>query len=172
MKMTFVGAVKSGITKTFVFRGLASRREFWFFFLFRVLVGVVAVQFDQLIFSGDSEEGAGTTLESGPLNTAVSLLLLVPSLSMTVRRFRDAAWSGLWMMVWALPFAALFVAALGFASFLNDLGVPEQAAVDEALFQYLAPAILTTAVVLVFTLILCVRPSKTQEQGNKYAPEA
>jgi uncharacterized membrane protein YhaH (DUF805 family) len=172
MKITFAGAVKNGIMKAFVFRGTASRREFWYFFLFRVLIGVVAVQLDQLFFAENNVATANASPEAGPLTTAASILLLLPSLSVTVRRFRDAGWSGKWMFMWAIPFASLFLAAFGFASFLNGLEMPEQSVVDEALLQYLAPSFLITAAVLVFMLTLCLRPSKSREQGNKYAPEA
>ena len=172
MKMTFAGAVKSGIMKTFVFRGTASRREYWFFFLFRVLIGIVAVQLDQLFFVDSNFANTNPDPEAGPLTTAASVLLLLPSLSVTVRRFRDAGWSGKWMLMWAIPFASLFIASLGFASFLNGLEAPEQSVVDQALVQYLAPAVLFTAAVLVFMLVVCLRPSKSREQGNKYAPEA
>ena len=172
MKITFAGAVKNGILKAFVFRGIASRREFWYFFLFRVLIGVVAVQLDQLFFVDKTVPTVDADPEAGPLTTAASVLLLLPSLSVTVRRIRDAGWSGKWMFIWAIPFASLFLAAFGFASFLNGLEMPQQNLVDEALLQYLAPSLLVTAAVLVFMLILCLLPSKSREQGNKYAPEA
>lgn len=172
MKISFAGAVKNGILKAFVFRGTASRREFWYFFLFRVLIGAVAVQLDQLFFLDNTAVSASAEPEAGPLTTAASVLLLLPTLSVTVRRIRDAGWSGKWMLIWAIPFAALFVSAFGFASFLNSLEMPEQSVVDEALLQYLAPSLLVTAAVLIFMLVLCLLPSKSREQGNKYAPEA
>ena len=39
--MTFFEAVKTALSKYAVFSGRARRKEFWYFFLFNVLVGII-----------------------------------------------------------------------------------------------------------------------------------
>ena len=172
MKITFAGAVKAGIVKGFVFRGVASRREFWFFLLFRVLIGIVTIQLDQLFFTSQGAAAVDATPEAGPLTTISALLLLVPSISVSVRRMRDAGWSAKWMALWLIPIATVFASAWGLAQYLNTANVVEEEALNEAFLQFTAPFVLVTAAVQVFLLILCLLPSKSREQGNKYAPEA
>lgn len=63
------------------FTGRASLPEFWYFFLFCVIVGIL------------------TALISDALNMLTSLALLVPSLAVGARRLHDTGRSGWWQLV-------------------------------------------------------------------------
>jgi len=171
VKITFVGAVKMSLKKAFVFRGTASRREFWYFLLFRVLVGIVTIQLDQFFVPSSESAVVEASPEAGPLTTLAALILLVPSISVTVRRMRDAGWSAKWMSLWLIPVAALFVAAWGLADYLNSTQVVDEVVLNQVFLQFSAPFLLLTAAVQVFLLVLCLLPTKSRELGNKYAPE-
>lgn len=171
-KTSFVEAVVSGLKKSFVFRGTASRREFWYFLLFRVLVGIVTVQLDQFLVAGSGDDLQEAVPEAGPLTTIAVVALLIPSISVTVRRIRDAGWSAKWMALWLVPLIAVFIAAAGLAEFLNSSPVVDEATLNEVFLRFSAPFVLITAAAQIFFLVLSLLPTKTREQGNKYAPEA
>lgn len=70
-----------------VFSGRATRTEYWMFALFNMLAGIVlgfADYFTGLI----SEQGFGA------FSTVYSLIVLVPSLALSVRRLHDTGRSG------------------------------------------------------------------------------
>lgn len=82
-----IAIVKSVILKNYVnFEGRATRAEFWWFFLFNFLVGLI------LSFLGKP----GTILSS-----IWSLAILLPQLGLAVRRLHDIGKSG-WYLLFAL----------------------------------------------------------------------
>ncbi|MFM6971217.1 MAG: DUF805 domain-containing protein [Rhodoluna sp.] len=126
-KMTFAGAVKTCLKKYAQFRGVAARREYWFFLLFIVLVSAVMSTLDQLFFPNlakaaeDSTNALLTALEtnpngdnqqlfwqaladstaSTPLSNVVGLVFLLPMLAVLVRRMRDAGFAKWWfLLIW------------------------------------------------------------------------
>jgi uncharacterized membrane protein YhaH (DUF805 family) len=78
--MTFFDSIGSVLRKYAEFRGRASRSEFWWWALFTFLATAVlaAIPFDQ------------SRLSSSPYVAAWSLVVLLPSLAVEVRRLRDA----------------------------------------------------------------------------------
>ena len=69
------------------FSGRARRKEFWFFMLFCVILGIVAEVID-------------TVLGTKPLvNSLLNLALLVPSLAVGARRLHDVGRSGWWQLL-------------------------------------------------------------------------
>ena len=100
--MSFSDAVVSCVRKYAEFTGRASRPEFWWFVLFTVVVGSAL---GALNFSTPSGIFAvGTTLAS-----VWSIITLVPSLAVAVRRLRDAGrrWTELFWLL--LPIAGIIV---------------------------------------------------------------
>lgn len=82
------------------FSGRASREEFWCFFAFVIIANAVA----SLV---------GTLLRVGPiLSGAVGLLLLIPQLSVAVRRLHDIGKSGRELIV---PCVMLLLVPVAFA---------------------------------------------------------
>lgn len=102
----FTEAISVCLAKYFTFSGRASRSEYWYFFLFSVLLGLVTGFLDSILFgvSFDSDD-------FGPLNSLTSLALLIPSLAVGWRRLHDTDRSGWWIGGF---FIAGFVAAFMF----------------------------------------------------------
>lgn len=83
--MTFTDAIGTCFRKYVNFDGCASRSEFWWWFLFTVIVSLVCRQV------------------SFGLAGAFSLATLLPSIAVGVRRLHDANRSGWWMLLYLLP---------------------------------------------------------------------
>ena len=82
--------------KYFQFDGRASRSEYWWFFLFSLIVLQVAAVLD-----------AVTGLFIFYLTAA--LVLMIPTLSVCVRRFHDFDRSGWWILIILIPFIGSLV---------------------------------------------------------------
>lgn len=84
------------LKKYAVFSGRSRRKEYWFFFLFNIVVSVVLSVIDS-IFGTMSEMGTG--LFSG----IYTLGVLLPSLAVTIRRLHDTDRSGWWFLISLIP---------------------------------------------------------------------
>ena len=86
-----------------IFHGRAIRKEYWYFVLFHFLFLLTAIVLDILLgtnFKYDTN-GVITTSYYGWIYTMYSCALLVPALSVLVRRLHDVGKSG-WMMLIAI----------------------------------------------------------------------
>lgn len=100
-----VGSVIYSLRHAFRLRGRASRFEFASFSLFGgvLIVAVAAVR------------GANALAELDYLVALISLVLAVPSITVSVRRFHDAGFSGWWAWATLVPILGwLLVAVLLF----------------------------------------------------------
>ena len=79
--MDFVQAIKSCLGQYATFSGRAKRSEFWWFFLFQVLVIVAASMLGDVI------------------NGIASLALLLPALAVGARRLHDIGRTGWWQLL-------------------------------------------------------------------------
>lgn len=131
VKISFAAAVGTGLKKYFNFRGVASRREYWFFILFFVLLSLVTGQLDQIFFpelakkATDSADALFAYLETNPavpnwqlfqqaiidamdatpIGNFVGFATFFPLLTVTVRRMRDAGFGGWWLLlIWVQLF--------------------------------------------------------------------
>ena len=95
--MTFSEAVKSGFDHYTKFDGRAGRPAFWWWFLFAVLVAIGANIIDAII---------GTF---GVVNGLAALALLLPNLSVSIRRLHDTDHSGWWVLIILLPIIGFIV---------------------------------------------------------------
>lgn len=94
--MTFGEAVRSGFDHYVKFDGRASRPAFWWWVLFVILVSIAANIIDLAI---------GT-----PVFTAlVGLGLLLPGLSVSIRRLHDTNRTGWWILIYLIPLIGLIV---------------------------------------------------------------
>ena len=85
--MSFGEAIKSVFSKYATFSGRARRSEFWYFFLFNVLVSLVLSIIPFLSI----------------LSFIWALGVLVPTLAVTVRRFHDIGKSGWYYLLFLIP---------------------------------------------------------------------
>lgn len=86
------------LQKYAVFSGRAQRKEYWYFYLFTVLITLALAILDMLIGSFDKVSGVGV------LSGLYSLAVLIPNLAVTVRRLHDTNRSGWWFLVVLVPF--------------------------------------------------------------------
>jgi uncharacterized membrane protein YhaH (DUF805 family) len=172
MKITFVDAVKSVFVNFRKFKGTASRREYWFFILATVLIGIVLSTIESIIWPPiETDDLIEAINQPTPLTSISALILLIPTLSVTSRRMQDSGWSGKWLFLYLLPIVPLVMGILGVVGYLQNTSAPEIEVLATSV-AYFVPTLLIAFGVQVFILILCLLPSKLREQGNKYAPEA
>ena len=79
--MNFGQAISSCLSKYATFSGRASRAEFWWFFLFQILISLAASMLGETI------------------NSLVVLGLLLPALAVGTRRLHDIGRSGWWQLL-------------------------------------------------------------------------
>ena len=86
------------------FNGTASRSEFWYFFLFSLIIGLVAFVIDFYFFS-ELFDKFGIGLISG----IATLFFIVPQLSLSSRRLHDIGKSGWWQLIVLTGFGAIIL---------------------------------------------------------------
>ncbi len=79
------------------FDGRASRKEYWFFMLFNILISAFLATID--FFSGTFSFETGVGLLSG----IYSLAVLIPGIAVTIRRLHDTDRSGWWLLIGLIP---------------------------------------------------------------------
>ena len=87
--MDFVSAIKACFSKYADFNGRARRSEFWFWYLFTVIVNL----FTSWI----------------PFASLITLALLIPTLAVSVRRLHDIGRSGWWLLLSVIPSIICFI---------------------------------------------------------------
>jgi len=90
--MTFVEATQTCLRKYVDFTGRASRSEFWWFFLFQVILMVVI-----------------SLLGSETISGLVGLALVLPSLAVGARRLHDVGKSGWLLLINLIPLIGFLV---------------------------------------------------------------
>jgi uncharacterized membrane protein YhaH (DUF805 family) len=89
--MNFSQAVTTVLTKKYAdFSGRARRSEFWWYYLFGVIVAIVAELIDRAI---------GAPI----LSIIAGLALIVPNLAVGVRRLHDTSRTGWWLLIGLIP---------------------------------------------------------------------
>lgn len=110
--MSFGATIKSGFSKYAVWRGRASRSEFWFWVLFFFIGSLIAAIIDQIIdlsvYSVESLPGVSgvevSYAELGIVGSLWTLALFLPTIAVTVRRLHDTNHSGWWWWLQLLNF--------------------------------------------------------------------
>ena len=85
-------AIATCMRKYVTISGRARRAEFWWFYLFTIILSIIAGIVDGLIF------GFGET-DPTPIGTVTSLAFLVPTITATVRRLHDTGRPGYYFFV-------------------------------------------------------------------------
>ncbi len=105
--MSFADAVRTCLNKYADFSGRARRSEYWFFFLFNVLVSIVASIIDAII-------GTRSSSGFGLLEGIAALALLLPGLAVGARRLHDTSRSGWWLLIGLIPLLGAIVLIIFF----------------------------------------------------------
>ena len=136
--MSFFDSVISGYLRCLDFKGRSSRSEFWWFFLFSIMLCLLVLNFT----AGDLENKLSSLNEENFFqvffNSSIGYAILVtaiPQISLSIRRFHDIGKSGWWYF--ALQIIPIFLPqSLGFLSiftlfayiyFMCEVGGPNNA---------------------------------------------
>lgn len=85
------------LKKYAVFSGRARRQEYWYFFLFSLIISIVLAVVDGVTGSFSAEAGVGL------LGGIYALAVLIPGLAVSVRRLHDTGRSGWWLLIALIP---------------------------------------------------------------------
>ena len=80
-------AVRQALNNYAIFRGHTTRPNFWYFYLFTILLNFPASILDRILFGGH-----------GYITNIAGLFLLIPSISAGVRRMHDVGKRGWWLL--------------------------------------------------------------------------
>lgn len=80
-----------------VFNGRARRMEYWMFVLFNIIISLILAIFGQSLFKN------GNIAEPQLLNNIYSLIILLPTIAVSVRRLHDLDKSGWWFLLFLIP---------------------------------------------------------------------
>lgn len=112
--MTFSEAVKSCFSKYVQFSGRAARSEYWWWTLFSILVQIVLqVGVTAIAFAAGPGNEALIIVFSG-LMVLVLLALILPSISVLVRRLHDVDRSGWWYWIILVPIVGVILLLVWF----------------------------------------------------------
>lgn len=121
-----------------VFSGRSRRSEYWYFALFYLILYAACAIADGLTGSFDRASGIG--LFTGVL----TLALLIPSLSVSVRRLHDTGRSGWWLLIALVPLVGAIVLLVFLAqdseAGTNRFGANPKAGVPISVVRSTAPS--------------------------------
>lgn len=110
--MGFGDAIKAGFNNYGNFKGRATRPEFWWFWLFCVLILGVAQIPLSIAVNGLFDDNPNTGLGVGTfafIYFVVWVVLFIPLLAVLVRRLHDSDKSGWWVLIGILPLIGTIV---------------------------------------------------------------
>lgn len=85
------------IYKYAVFEGRARRKEFWLFYMFNLILMLIAVYADNITELGSIK------YYIGPFFGVYTLFVMLPLISVTIRRLHDTGKSGWWVFIKLIP---------------------------------------------------------------------
>ena len=103
--MSPVDAIKSVLSQYAGFGGRARRSEYWWFFLFTLILNGLAGVLDGALGTDIGSDSSST----GVIGIIVSLALLLPGLAVAVRRLHDTDRSGWWLLIGLVPLVGAIV---------------------------------------------------------------
>ncbi len=180
--MNFVDAIAVGFKNYFNFRGRASRSEFWYWVLFTILLSLVLGTIETVIWPAapiDSEDLAAvweaTLSAPTPLTSLANLILFIPGLSVTARRFHDAGFSAKWLLLLVAPVAYSIFAVIGVVTILSSYFGSQMPSIESfppevlmSIIFLVAPIFALGFAVFVIHMIFALKPTRSFYDGNKY----
>jgi uncharacterized membrane protein YhaH (DUF805 family) len=179
-RTTFVDSIVDGFRGWRSFSGRATRAQFWYWVLFTVLLNMVLSMLDNFLFpvtlpqlpvdptlfsSSDLRailDALTYQLEYSVANW-VELVLVIPTIAVTVRRFRDGGWPGwLAVVVRVEPYVAAVVALIAGYAEIPLLAAPTDTNLGQmiALTLIMLLASILTVASLIVLLVGALRPSR------------
>lgn len=104
------------LKKYAVFNGRARRKEYWYFFLFNTIIGIVLAVVDGMTGTLDPEVGIGL------LGGIYALAVMIPGIAVSVRRLHDTGRTGWWLLIVLIP----LIGAIVLLVFMVQDSKPEQ----------------------------------------------
>ena len=102
----FADAIRICVKEKYAhFEGRATRSEFWYFYLFTLIISVP--YYMAMIFRSFGLEVA--VMISGGLYIIFCLALFLPQLGVTIRRLHDTGKSGWYWLIVLIPIAGIFI---------------------------------------------------------------
>jgi uncharacterized membrane protein YhaH (DUF805 family) len=138
----FVEAIKLGFAKYGTFAGRATRAEYWWWYLFTMVLFVPLYLIALIMTAVSVESGSGQSSSAGSgvslvlflVLFVVALALLVPTISVLVRRLHDTDRSGWWYWISVVPFVGgiilIVLLVLESTPGPNQYGPPSRGAAD------------------------------------------
>jgi len=173
--MGFSQAIRTCFAKYVTFSGRASRPEYWYFFLFIMIVniaaGIIDWQFFTSVVSIETETSTSITATSNqPVTSLVGLAVFLPHLTVAWRRMHDSGRNGLYALLPILLIAGAF-GVLVFGIGLADL-FASGGKLDILFTRLTLLIILPTLLILMISPLLVLwwltRPSDAGD--NEYGP--
>ena len=184
--MSFAQAVNCCFRKYITFSGRASRSEYWYFWLFFLLVsialtilntsiyGSLLVVSNETVFAQDGTQSIERIVtkqySSGWVGTIFGLFVFVPGLAVAWRRIHDIGRSGWWIVApFAVSFALVFstmLATIGWTALLRAIFSTGNVSVEAGGGALVA----SVAILGMFSTLLIWLCGKSQPGTNKYGP--
>lgn len=90
------------LKKYALFTGRARRSEYWYFFLFNLVIAIALGMVDAIVRKI-------TGIGFGLFGTVYGLVILIPGIAVSVRRLHDTDRSGWWLLLALVPIVGLLL---------------------------------------------------------------
>jgi uncharacterized membrane protein YhaH (DUF805 family) len=107
--VSYRDAIASAFRQYVVFRGRARRSEYWYFYLFTVVLNIATTAIDRVL-------GIADEFGTGPVGIIASLAIVLPWLAVGVRRLHDTSRSGWWLLMLLVPVVGWILLIVWFAT--------------------------------------------------------
>jgi uncharacterized membrane protein YhaH (DUF805 family) len=97
--------IRQALRRSLDFHGRAARAEYWWFTLAWAIVAAIAAAFDIAVLNADL---AADPLSGRALSVAMGLVL-IPHLSLSIRRLHDQNMRGWWWLMTLLPYIGILI---------------------------------------------------------------
>lgn len=177
------------LRKSFVIKGRAPRIEYWSFVLFSTIIVQVFLTVLQIVAVGMLPEDTLTALDNPGANNMpdelptgalimlfvlglvyflLNLAVMVPHITVTIRRLHDVGRSGMWLLGYFVLLGVWILCVLVMAASLPFLSQTESTPYDSVLPIM---AVVTTLIFFAYSLYLFVLTVLDSKRGpNKYGP--
>ncbi|WP_273266402.1 DUF805 domain-containing protein [Flexistipes sinusarabici] len=91
------------LKKYAIFSGRSRRKEYWYFFLFNLIIHFILIIIDTLTGTYNQEAGMGL------LSTIYFFAVLLPGIAVSVRRLHDTNRRGWWILLSLIPIIGAIV---------------------------------------------------------------